>query len=124
MVFVTGYVLEAVRKWKQRLNKLKIKSGECAEADLQSLDVKDPLFTLFTCNEAPAEDVVNLDHEGKEMTVIPAISKVEHIRRIKEASNKFLNISEKLEKVCPLGTHYGYSIYECGAVCAGLHKVK
>ena len=39
------------------------------------------------------------------------------MRRIREASNKFLNVSGKLERVCPLGLHHGYALYDCCAVC-------
>ena len=47
----------------------------------------------------------------------PGLTKAEHLRRIKEASNKFLNVSGKLERVCPLNSHSGYALYECGVVC-------
>ena len=82
--------MEAVRKWKRIIIKSKIKSEECTEADLKALDLKDPLFTLFTCKQAPAGDEEILDHEeSKEESAKPAISKVEHIRRIKEAEQIF-----------------------------------
>ena len=47
----------------------------------------------------------------------PDLTRQEHTRRIKEASNKFLNSSGKLERLCPQKLHYGYALYECGAVC-------
>ena len=37
----------------------------------------------------------------------------EHMRRIREASNKYLASCGKLGKVCPTGHHKGYAISEC-----------
>jgi hypothetical protein len=37
----------------------------------------------------------------------------EYKRRLKEASNRFLAASGKLDVTCPLNIHSGYSIYDC-----------
>ena len=118
LVFITGYVLEAVRKWLKILTKRKIVKNESTEADLASLDLKEPKFSIFTSNTSSMEDDRELDiTEATENGAKPDITKEEHTRRIKEASNKFLNFSGKLERVCPQKLHYGYALYDCGAVC-------
>ena len=114
LVLVTGFILEVVRKWLRRLIKLRILKNECTEADLENLDLKEPVFSIFSCNKGAVEDET-LD--TKEVPVKPKLQKDEHMRRIREASNKFLNVSGKLERVCPLGLHHGYALYDCSAVC-------
>ena len=112
LVLVTGFVLEAVRKWLKIITKVKIQKGECKEEDLESLDIKDPVFSLFASNKSTTEEVDKLDdNEAPELAVKPPIKKGDHLRRIREASNKFLNLSGRL------GLHSGYALYECGAVC-------
>ena len=37
----------------------------------------------------------------------------EHTRRIHEASNAFMASNGRLGKICPLGIHSGYAIYDC-----------
>ena len=74
---------------------------------------------MFTCSKgATYDDDYVLDNEkvteNEEKHELPI---AEHMRRIKEASNKFLNVSGKLERVCPLKLHFGYDLYDCGAVC-------
>ena len=117
LVLVTGFILEVVRKWKRSLTRHKILKKECSEADLIKLDLKEPTFSLFTSKGAMEVDDT---HDAKEVTNTdsnPKISRSEHLRRIKEASHRFLNVSEKLERVCPLKLHFGYALYDCGAVC-------
>ena len=41
----------------------------------------------------------------------------EHFRKIREASDRYLASCGKLGKVCPVGVHSGYAIYECGLKC-------
>ena len=97
LVLVTGFILEVVRKWLRRLTKLRILKNECTEADLVSLDLKEPVFSIFSCHKS-AMEVETLDNK-----VVPEnpgkskLQKDEHMRRIREASNKFLNVSVKLE---------------------------
>ena len=48
----------------------------------------------------------------------------EHLRKIREASNNYLASCGKLGKVCPVGVHRGYAIYECGLKCELMNKDK
>ena len=115
---VTGYILEAVRKWLRSLTKLKILKEECLEADLEKLDLKEPAFSIFACAKGAMEVVDDQNHnQVTEKDAKPELTREEHMRRIKEASNKFLNVSGKLQRVCPLKIHFGYALYDCGAVC-------
>ena len=118
LVSVTGFILEIVRKWLRCLTKHKMMKGECSEEDLAKLDLKEPVFSLFTCNKNAKEEKDSLDaNVVTKNDAEPGLSKTEHLRRIKEASNKFLNVSGKLERVCPLKLHSGYALYDCGVVC-------
>ena len=117
LVSITGFVLKIVRKWLRSRTKLKILKGECSEDDLGSLDINKPVFSIFTCSKGATNDDYVLDNkevtENEEKHELP---RAEHIR-MKEASNKFLNVLGKLERVCPLKIHFGYDLYDCGAVC-------
>ena len=78
LVLVTGFVLEAVRKWLKIITKVKIQKGECKEEDLESLDIKDPVFSLFASNKSTTEEVDKLDdNEAPELAVKPPIKKGE-----------------------------------------------
>ena len=97
LVLVTGFILEVVRKWLRRLTKLRILKNECTEADLESLNLKEPVFSIFSCNKSAMEDETLDTKEVPEKPAKPKLQKDEHMRRIREASNKFLNVSGKLE---------------------------
>ena len=70
-----------------------------------------------------SDKVITAEHED-----IPfdgndyAATEREHFRKIREASHKYLASCGKLNKVCPVGVHRGYAIYECGLNCEFLNN--
>ena len=105
---------------------------DAAEPVVKVGDSSDETIAIREAFEGPNEDgydeiVVAVSvHENAFTEDVQVVKKPvdkesdDHNKRVRNASNQFLASSGKLGKICPLGIHVGYAIYDCGVKCETL----